>query len=102
MALFLQVSQVMPNPDALSEKLIEALTQAIADLRQAIPATVTVTVTPTAAELLTVEQVAEQFQMSKSYLYHHWRQIPGARKVGQKSVRFTAEGLRDYLKGQRR
>ena len=52
----------------------------------------------TADELLDVDQAASRLGMSKDYLYRHHAQFPFARRVGRRSVRFSARGIEEYTR----
>jgi predicted DNA-binding transcriptional regulator AlpA len=49
-------------------------------------------------DLLDVDQAASRLGMSKDYLYRHHTQFPFARRVGRRSVRFSARGIEEYIK----
>jgi predicted DNA-binding transcriptional regulator AlpA len=47
-------------------------------------------------ELLDVDQAASRLGMSKDYLYRHHAQFSFARRVGRRSLRFSARGIDEY------
>lgn len=69
----------------------------LALLKPAAPSPVPTTAEPAHTQLLTVQEVAERFSLSRDWLYRHWRQIPGAVKLGRKVLRFPATALPRYL-----
>ncbi|HYV18622.1 MAG TPA: helix-turn-helix domain-containing protein [Verrucomicrobiae bacterium] len=57
---------------------------------------------PETERLLTAEQAAELLGVAPRWLYRHADQIPGARRLSRKCLRFTEAGLRRYLANARR
>ena len=95
----------MSDNNDLIERVIDALLEAL----KAKLVTSTLTVGeivalshPKAADepFLTAEQVSQQFQVSKSYVYAHAREL-GAKKFGR-ALRFSPAAVRAYLAGKGR
>ena len=53
---------------------------------------------PTEERLLTVEEAAKLLHTSKDFLYRHWRQLPFARKLSRKQLRFSPTGIDEYIR----
>jgi excisionase family DNA binding protein len=49
-------------------------------------------------ELLTVEEAAARLNVKVSWLYRHVRELPFARKIGRRTLRFDARGLDRWLR----
>jgi predicted DNA-binding transcriptional regulator AlpA len=52
-------------------------------------------------QLLTVQEVADRFGLSKDWLYRHWQAVGGV-KLGRKVLRFPATALPRYLAARRK
>ncbi|MNC99490.1 hypothetical protein D3C83_178050 [compost metagenome] len=52
-------------------------------------------------KLLTVTETAEILSTTEDWLYHHWKTLPFAFKVSPKQLRFSLQGLHEYL-GEKR
>jgi predicted DNA-binding transcriptional regulator AlpA len=52
---------------------------------------------PADDHLLSADQVAARFGLTKDRLYRNWKRIPGAVKLGKRPLRFTLTGVRRYL-----
>jgi predicted DNA-binding transcriptional regulator AlpA len=65
------------------------------------PAESVTTVTPADDPLLTPDEVAKRFGLSRAWLYRHWKAIPGAVKLSRKALRFPLSGVKQYLDGRR-
>jgi hypothetical protein len=63
----------------------------IALARLTAPATVS-----RADELVGIEEASRRLNISKSYLYRHWGQLPFARHIGRKLV-FSSLGIDRYI-----
>ena len=50
---------------------------------------------------LTTEQAAELFAVAPRWLYRHAIQIPGARRLSRKCLRFSEAGLRRFMATRR-
>jgi predicted DNA-binding transcriptional regulator AlpA len=73
--------------------LEEIRTTALARLSAPAPA-------PAPDELLEVPEAAHRLGLSPSYLYHHHKRFPFARKIGRKLL-FSSAGLEVYVKRAR-
>lgn len=51
--------------------------------------------------LLTVEEAAQRLHISKEWLYHHWKRLPFAIKFAQRSLRFSSQGIDEYIQEQK-
>ena len=51
-----------------------------------------------APRYLKVTEAATMLGMSASWLYHHWSEVPGAKRIGDRSLRFDAEELERWAK----
>lgn len=49
--------------------------------------------------LLNIEEAAERLHVSKDWLYHHWKKLPFAVKIAKKILRFSAQGIDEFVKG---
>lgn len=49
--------------------------------------------------LLDVEEAAKRLEVSKDYLYRHWKKLPFARKYDW-GLRFRARGVDEYIRQQ--
>jgi predicted DNA-binding transcriptional regulator AlpA len=47
--------------------------------------------------LLCAEEAAPILGYSKDWLYHHWKKLPFARKIGPKGLRFSHQGIQKYI-----
>ena len=47
--------------------------------------------------LMTPDQVAARLGVTVGHLYHIWREIPGAVKLSARSLRFTPDGVNQYV-----
>ena len=47
--------------------------------------------------LLTVEQAAERLGVAPSWLYRHWKSVPGAKKLGHRTLRFGVRALERWI-----
>jgi hypothetical protein len=63
--------------------------------------TVSRPIVESADRLLTPEDAAEQFKVSKRWLLHHAYEIPGVRRLSRKTIRFSERALRRHLDGRR-
>ena len=54
-----------------------------------------------ADESLGVKEAARRLGMSPGWLYRHARDLPFAKRVGPRTLRFSAEGIRRYLTARR-
>ncbi len=52
-------------------------------------------------QLLTVQEVAERFGLTRDWLYRHWKTVGGV-KLGRKVLRFPAAALPRYLATRRK
>ncbi len=50
--------------------------------------------------LLTVVQAAEQLGVRPSWLYRHWRDIPGGMKLGHRTLRFNRGALSRWMRSR--
>jgi predicted DNA-binding transcriptional regulator AlpA len=48
-------------------------------------------------ELLGIAEAARRLQVSRDWLYRHWKELPFAVKLSPKQIRFSAKGLEDYI-----
>lgn len=53
--------------------------------------------TPDAGDLLPASEAARRLGVSKDWLYRRTRELPFARKLSRKVVRYSAAGLSAYL-----
>lgn len=51
--------------------------------------------------LLTVDEAAERLGMSVTWLYKNAARLPFTRRIGQRTVRFSATGITRYLTSRR-
>jgi len=49
--------------------------------------------------LLTVQEAAERLKTSEDWLYRSWKTLPFAVKLSKKQLRFSEQGLDDFIKG---
>ena len=49
--------------------------------------------------LIKVDEVAKRLNLSKDWVYRHWKQIPGARKESRKVLRFSEQRLDAFIRG---
>ena len=52
-------------------------------------------------KLLEVEEVAEILGTSEDFLYHHWKKLPFAFKLSPKQLRFSQQGLQQWIEEKR-
>jgi predicted DNA-binding transcriptional regulator AlpA len=52
---------------------------------------------PDRDELLTVDAAAAMLSMSTQWLYRNARRLPFTRRMGTRAVRFSKQGIRQYL-----
>jgi excisionase family DNA binding protein len=57
---------------------------------------------PAAERLLTVGEAAQLLGVRSRWLYRHHRQLPFARRLSRKALRFSESGLHRWLAQQRR
>lgn len=48
-------------------------------------------------KLLNIEEAAERLNVSEDWLYHHWKKLPFAVKLAKKLLRFSAQGIDEYI-----
>ncbi len=70
-------------------------------LAESVPAPVQTSANEADEQLLTVQEVADRFGLSKDWLYRHWKAVGGV-KLGRKVLRFPATALPKYLASRRR
>jgi len=51
--------------------------------------------------LLKIDEAAELLKTSKDWLYRAWRHLPFAVKLSKKQLRFSQQGIQEYLQGLR-
>ena len=51
-----------------------------------------------APRYLKVSEAATMLGMSASWLYHHWTEVPGAKRIGGRALRFDAAELEQWAK----
>ena len=56
---------------------------------------------PEEDHLLTVDQVAEILAVDRTWIYRHSETLPFRRKLGNATLRFSANGLQRWLKTRR-
>ena len=49
--------------------------------------------------LLTVAEAAERLSTSEDWLYRVWKRLPFAVKLSRKQLRFSEQGIDDFIKG---
>jgi excisionase family DNA binding protein len=78
---------------ALAGELARGLAEVLA--RTAAPVVPVASVSPRSDTdaLLTVNEAARRLGVDRSWLYRHWKQLPGARKLGHRTLRFSAQSL---------
>ncbi len=52
-------------------------------------------------DLLDVKQAAHLLQISPHWVYRNAKTLPFTRRIGPRSLRFSAEGIRRYVAGRR-
>jgi predicted DNA-binding transcriptional regulator AlpA len=90
---------------AMTDAELHALLVRLAALQSAIAARLAVQVgsdgatrtTPRGDDLLDASETARRIGMSVGWLYKHASRLPFTRRVGPRSVRFSAEGIHRYL-----
>ena len=48
--------------------------------------------------LLKIDEAAERLQTSKDWLYRNWQDLPFARKLSKKQLRFSSTGIDEYVR----
>jgi len=81
-SLMLQVATLQ---NALAARLLESPEKAEMD-------------SPEPDTLLTAEQAAPRLNVTPHWLYRHWKQLPFARRLSRKTLRFSEIGLRKWQK----
>lgn len=51
--------------------------------------------------LVTVDEAAALLGVTTKWLYHHWRDLPFAKKLGGKILRFSEQGIQRYIARRR-
>jgi len=92
---------------AIPPERIPAALIALAALQTALAARLMVPATPSPVPdegddtLLTVEEVAQRFRRSTKWVYRRCKTLPFARRLDNRSWRFSAKGLERWLARQR-
>lgn len=47
--------------------------------------------------LLNIEEAAKRLNVSEDWLYHRWKKLPFAVKLSKKLLRFSAQGIDEYI-----
>ena len=100
------LAQIIGDPEALARiprEQIPALILQVATLQNALAARLMEA--PQRSEvdhllepdtLLTAEQAAPLLNVTPHWLYRHWKQLPFARRLSRKTLRFSENGLRKW------
>jgi excisionase family DNA binding protein len=99
------VQQTPPSDlPALAGELARTLALVVARTATTAMTVVTAVAAPSTAsdpasdELLTVEEAAARLNVKVSWLYRHARELPFARKIGRRTLRFDPRGLDRWLR----
>lgn len=52
-------------------------------------------------QLLKIAEAAEILRTSKDFLYRNWKKLPFAVRLSTRQLRFSAQGIAEYIKEQR-
>jgi len=66
-----------------------------------VPVDAPVPLEPPDDKLLTVDEVAAQFGLTRDWLYRHWQAVGGV-KLGRKVLRFPTTAVRQYITTKRK
>jgi predicted DNA-binding transcriptional regulator AlpA len=74
-----------------------ATVRSILAARLAVSADGTMRTTPQSDDLIDAPEAARRISMSVGWLYKNAKRLPFSRRIGPRTVRFSADGIRHYL-----
>lgn len=99
LALLLNSTPLTERP-ALAADLARALAELFASAADAAAPKVTPRRDDPAGELLGIEEAAKRLHVSETWLYRHSRDLPFAKKLGRRTLRFDARGLENWARSR--
>jgi predicted DNA-binding transcriptional regulator AlpA len=106
-----ELAEIISHPEKLAQiprESIPPLMLQIASLQNALAARLLESPQKYAADptepdtLLSAEQVAPLLSVTPHWLYRHWKQLPFARRLSRRTLRFSEVGLRKWQSAVKR
>lgn len=76
------------------------ITMTTDELRALIREAIAGNALPTDDRLVEVDEAARILNVSEDWLYHNWKKLPFARKLGHKLLKFSVGGMNRWIAGR--